>query len=641
MARGADEDRFRPRPGRARAGGTPPRRFTSQVLQAAQKAGVGVASRLGRKPGRGGINGRGRVAARMLEGRLGAKSRRVVVKARLVVLARAAPGSAAAHLRYIRRDGVAPQGEPGQPYGPSADRADGEAFLERGRDDRHQFRFIVSPEDAQAVGAAFTRRLMGQVEADLGTRLDWIAVDHHDTDNPHTHLIVRGVDDQGRDLVIARDYIAHGFRLRASMLATELLGPQSERELAERMAREVEAERWTSLDRRLAEQARAGGVALDGDDRLLRGRLATLERLGLAQPVAGGWRLRGDFEPTLRAMGERGDILRALQRAFSEPRPLEILHADAAPRVGIGRIVAKGLADELSGRGYLVLDGLDGRGRYLALPAGAELADFPKGAVVEVRAGAAGPRAADRALAAAAEAGLYRPSRRLDQLRAEGGGPDPDAMVRAHVRRLEAMRRAGIAERLDTDLWRLPADFLDRAAAHDAGRFGALRVEVLAVEPPERLARAIGATWLDRALIAGLRPAASGFGAEAQAALDIRRDFLVGQGLATRRGPSVRLDRDLLATLRRRELAGVGARIAAESGLAHREPAPGDTVRGTYRRSLTLVSGRFAMIDDGLGFSLVPWRPVLARRLGQAVEGAIGRGGGVDWTFGRSRGLNL
>ena len=80
-----------------------------------------------------------------------------------------------------------------------SDRADGKAFLERGEGDRHQFRFIVSPDDAEELSdlKAFTRDLMGQAQADLGTRLDWVAVDHWNTGHPHLHVIVRGRTDEG------------------------------------------------------------------------------------------------------------------------------------------------------------------------------------------------------------------------------------------------------------------------------------------------------------------------------------------------------------------------------------------------------------------------------------------------------------
>ena len=105
-------------------------------------------------------------------------------------------------------------------------------FADRTKDDRHHFRFIVSPEDAAEMTdlRAFTRDLARQMEADLGTRLDWIAVDHWNTDNPHVHLLVRGVDETGQDLVISRDYISRGLRSRAEELVSIELGPKPEHE---------------------------------------------------------------------------------------------------------------------------------------------------------------------------------------------------------------------------------------------------------------------------------------------------------------------------------------------------------------------------------------------------------------------------
>lgn len=98
-------------------------------------------------------------------------------------------------------------------YGPQADAADLDAFKERCADDRHHFASSSRPRTVRDLEdlRTYTRHLMNRMEADLGTRLDWVAVDHWNTDNPHTHLIVRGRDDTGKDLIIAGDYIADGF----------------------------------------------------------------------------------------------------------------------------------------------------------------------------------------------------------------------------------------------------------------------------------------------------------------------------------------------------------------------------------------------------------------------------------------------
>jgi hypothetical protein len=95
-----------------------------------------------------------------------------------------------------------------------------------------------------------------------------------------------------------------------------------------------------------------------------------------------------------------------------------------------------------------------------------------------------------------------------------------------------------------------------------------------------------------------------------------------------------------LVTLRRRELNAAAVKLATETGFAHHPSAEGEHVIGIYRQRVTLASGRFAMIDDGLGFQLVPWRPALEQHLGQHVSGVTERGS-VAWNFGRKRGQGL
>lgn len=637
--------------------------FVSKVLKQTGKASGGKSSmrhsaaggngaRAGQRPGS--RLGRGHTAARFAGAKLTPMSRRMTIKTLLVNQRQASPQSLAKHLRYIERDGVGRDGEQGQAYGPQADEADLDAFKERCADDRHHFRFIVSPEDGGELDdlRTYTRHLVDRMEADLGTRLDWVAVDHWNTDNPHTHLIVRGRDDTGKDLIIAGDYIAHGFRHRAAELATEWLGPRTELAIQQTLGREVEQERWTSLDRTLQREAgeygrvrveRLNEPRLQRQRLLLIGRLQRLQRLGLADETqAGSWAIHADAEKTLRALGERGDIIRTMQRAMSgQPRELAIFEPGDDGRTILGRVAAKGLADELHDRGYLVIDGVDGKAHYVALIARDELAKYPAGGVVEVH-GSAEVRAADKNIAALASDGLYRTDHHLaiEQGRAKPGR-DPQEVIAAHVRRLEALHRAGIVERVAEGLWKVPDDLAERGRQHDVQRLGGISVELKSHLPIERQARVIGATWLDQQLIGGGKGFGDlGFGGEAKQAMQQRADFLEEQGLAARRGQRVILARNLLDTLRNRELAHVAKDIAAETGLEHRPVADGQRVAGIYRRSVMLASGRYAMLDDGIGFRLVPWRPVIEQRLGQQIVATV-RGGGASWELGRARGPSV
>lgn len=639
------EDRFRIRPGKPKQRGDA---FVSQVLRQATKAANATGGKRGKTPGS--RLGRGHVAARFTGQPLSASSRRATVKVRLVYLKQAGARSTITHLRYIEREGVGREQDTGKAYGPTTDEADTAAFEERGREDRHQFRLIVSPEDAEQLDdlRTYTRHLMGRMEADLGTRLDWVAVNHWNTDNPHTHVVLRGKDDAGKDLIISQQYITQSMRERAAELATEWLGPRSELEIQRTLSREVEQERWTDLDRTLQREAVDGLVQIErfNEPRLQRqrlllvGRLQRLQRMGLAtevQPTV--WTVHTDAEPTLRAMGERGDIIRTMQRAMSgKQRELAVFQPGEDGHVIVGRVAGKGLADELYDKGYLIVDGTDGKAHYVALPPRSELEQYPVGAVVEVK-GSAETRTADKNIVTLANNGLYRVDHHLaiEQGRTKAGR-DPQEVVAAHVRRLEALRRAGIVERVADGLWNVPDDLPERGRQYDAQRLGGVAVELKSHLPIERQARMIGATWLDQQLIGGGRGLGDlGFGGEVKNTLQQRTDFLEEQGLAQRRGQLVIVARNLLATLRGRELAKAAQDIASETGLEHRLVANGQRVAGIYRRSIMLASGRYAMLNDGMGFSLVPWKPIIEQRLGQQITATV-RGSGASWEIGRRRG---
>lgn len=644
-----DDDRFRVRPGAPKSRH---QKFVSQVLKEVSKAGGKSVRKSGARPGA--RLGRGHVAARFTGRSVQPGSRRVTIKARLVNLKQAGSRSTTTHLRYIEREGVGRDGESGHAYGPTTDNADLATFEECGREDRHQFRFIVSPEDAEQIDdlRTYTRHLMSRMEADLGTRLDWVAVNHWNTDNPHTHVVLRGKGDTGKDLIISRDYIAQGMRERASELATEWLGPRTELEIQQSLRREVDQERWTSLDRTLQREAQGGLIhmnqpASDPSRRqqrmLLIGRLQRLQRMGLAHESSPGvWAVHAEAEQVLRTMSERGDIVRTMQRAMGGvQRDLAVFEPGENVRPVVGRVAAKGMADELYDRGYLVIDGIDGKAHYVALNTKTELEQYPVGAVVEAL-GSADIRATDKNITALAVDGLYRTDHHLTMAKTQTTPErDPKEVVYAHVRRLEALRRAGIVERVTEGVWRVPVDLSEQGRQYDAQRLGGASVELRSHLPIERQTRVIGATWLDQQLIGGANGIAdNGFGGEVREALRQRSDFLVEHGLAERRGQRVILARNLLGTLRGREIDAAAKTIAAETGLAHRPLADDERATGVYRRNVQLASGRFAMLDDSMGFSLVPWKPVIEQRLGQTMTAVI-RGSGVSWEFGRQRGPSV
>ncbi len=576
------EDDFRIRPGRIRSSGSQRARpFIAQALAAAQKAG-GRVSRSGRiTSGNRSRFGRGVRASVQANRLLTSRSRGAVIKTRVVRhTARSAP--LAAHLGYLRREGVTRDGEKARLFGPETDDADPNAFAERCQDDRHHFRFIVSPEDAVEMSdlKTFTRELMDRMEKDLGTKLDWVGVDHWNTEHPHVHVIVRGRADDGQDLVISRDYIKEGMRARAQDLITQELGPRTDHEISRTLERQIDTERWTQLDRQLARDGyRTGVIDLaphpdrqpDEFHALKVGRLRKLESLGLADQIGPGqWVLSENAETTLRELGERGDIIKRIHRSLME-RGIErgasayVLAGESLDDPVIGRLVDRGLDDELKGTAYAVVDGVDGRTHHIKLPDLDAAGDSAPGSIVELR--------------------------KFD-----------DAQGR---------RRVALAVRSDLSI--------------------------------EHQVTAAGATWLDRQAIAR-EPVAiggGGFGAEVRDAMNARAEHLIEQGLAERQGRSVIFARNLIDTLRRREVGALGEKLAFETGRPFSRSATGEYVAGTYRQRFALASGRFAMIDDGLGFQLVPWSPSLEKQLGRHVSGVARGDGGIDWSFGRKRGLGL
>ncbi|WP_438998582.1 DUF3363 domain-containing protein [Variovorax beijingensis] len=619
----------------------------SQVLKEVSKAGAKASGKRAGRPAS--IFGRGRVAAGMAGGRLGAHARRVVIKARFVVLRKAGANSVSTHLRYIERDGVTRDGQRGQAYGPETDAADLKAFEERGRGDRQQFRFIVSAEDAVDLEdlRGFTRQLMQRMAVDLETPLDWVAVDHWDTDNPHTHVVLNGRTAGKEDLIIAPDYIARGMRMRASEIATEWLGPRTEIEIRQSLQREVEQQRLTGLDRALMRQAVADAVDLSsrpGDrqrQNVLRTRLQRLEAMELAKRVdANRWKLAPDMARRLTAMGEREDVIEVMRRALKGQQREYVLE-DASTTPVVGRITDKGLANELHDRGYLVVDGIDGRAHYLKLPVGTDLAELAVGGIVEAKP-LAQERAVDRDILRATRDGIYTTARHQAQL-AQVGDRDPRATTTVHIRRLEALRRSGIVERVTDGVWAVPSDLLQKARHHEVQKAAGLAITPLSHLPIERQVKATGATWLDRCLVANdsvVRLASRGFGAQVREAMMRRLDLLTEQGLAERFGQRVILARNLLTTLRDRELASVGKDLQKQSGKTWSPVRDGQPASGIYRRSVRLVSGRFAVLDDRMSFTLVPWRPVLEQRLGQQLSCVV-RGSSISWQFGRQCGLSI
>lgn len=634
-----------PGKGRVRQERIPTQNFKSAVARSANLIGR-VSGRSGGRSARGGHPNRGSQAAAVR--RPGLASRRVVVKARYVTQDDA-DGIIAAklHVKYIERDGVNREGGPGELYTEKGRGVDAESFLDRSENDPHQFRFMVSPEDASEIDLReFTQELMGQVEQDLGRDLDWVAADHHNTDNPHIHIVIRGRDRQGKEVRLDRDYISHGFRNRAREIATRELGPRLDYEIDRGLQKEVTQERWTSLDyqiekvsheklfdgsaRQAVELGEPGSVVSVKFDRFIVGRLNYLQSLGLAQPLGPRrYALDDDYRATLRSLGERGDIIKTMHRALhGEASQYRIHDADLDATKISGRLTKKGLHDELNDRYYAVVESPDGHAHYVKLPKHTDFDGLRVGSIVSVES-LSDPwlKAADGVIAdhAARHCGIYRADEHANALAADKKfaerNIDPVDYARAHERRAKRLLRFALLQPSNNGFI-VPADLEGKLQSLDEEKPNP-RTTRLSIKDARSLKKQIesrGPAWIDGLNVD--RMGTTGFGAELREARRARNMYLQ---------ETLELDptaKDLKQRLARVERLDVAAARAAETGKQEKPLAPGVASRGRLVAKLEGVSGaQYGVIETEKEFSLVPWRDRLQKRMGRQLSFGMDRSG--------------
>jgi len=240
--------------------------------------------------------------------------------------------------------------------------------------DERMWKFIVSPEFGDKIDLVqLTRDLMKRMTRDLDTRLEWVAVSHFNTDNPHVHIALRGVRENGKSFRLERDYVKHGIRSIAEALCTRQLGYRTQFDIAEAQRREVSQQRFTSLDRSIARDKptdcqpthfKVSRTSAHPRNQYAVARLRTLESMGLAEAVGlDQWLVRQDFETALRVMqrlGDRQKILAAHGVPVSDTRlPLVMFDLRNCTTLE-GRVLVHG-EDEGTGRTFMMLEGTDAK----------------------------------------------------------------------------------------------------------------------------------------------------------------------------------------------------------------------------------------------------------------------------------------
>jgi len=549
----------------------------------------------------------------------GANARRVVIKAHVARLTARGAKSGALHLRYIQRDGVERDGSKGILYDAQGP-VQPEAFEGPRPGENHQFRLIISPEDASEMDlTAFVRRVMARVEGDIGRNLEWAAVNHHNTDHPHAHVVIRGVDSDGREVRLDRAYISSGMRWRAQEIATEELGPRHKIDMRRALGKELTQDRFTSLDRELArridgDRVRVGRLGSEGavDESLLLGRLEHLETVRLAERMSRTeWALAPGWQQSLREWGARGDIIKQIHAAISgDPARYHVVRAGqplepdraAGARAVTGRVADKGLSDELRGASYAVIETPTGHAYHVPLDArsteGLRVGDWvsfttkPEAAV----------RLVDRHIADSARA-------RQDVYELEPSVNDAATSERAQ-RRLQQLERLGVVTTLTPNRWAVPPNLLE--LLEQRARSSPARHRVVWRKEPLSLAEQVsypGPVWLDQVDSQSLAP--YGLGAEVRKTVHDRLAAL--RQLGVPEDPSRRL-----ASLRELERRGFGQELAASSGRAFVPEVP-DGTRATVQIHVARAGTSYAIVSDGTQFAVMPATVALRELEGKRV----------------------
>lgn len=554
------------------------------------------------------------------------------------------------HVRYISRSGAGKEETKAVLFDRENDGVDGLAFHGLCKDDRHHFRMIISPENGHQIDDfhGYIRGVMGRMESDLGTSLNWIGAVHYDTDDIHAHVIIRGVNERGQDLVIGRDYIASGVRARAQELATELLGERSLEEIQKSQERQIEAMSVTSLDR-FIEKNLNEGRSVDvrkennfGKDRfyegLVKGRLQFLSTTGLASEYPPGiYTLRENYMDVLRESSQRQNILNNLYSRMPDVDLGDLSFYSMKAGEGElihGLVINKGPIDEMTDRKYLVVK--DARETLHYVPFGdiGSYDQLKKGSLVKIAPGDKSSGKADFNISQMADSnnGIYDPRHHMAYIEAELTHievENREGYLASHAKRLETLSKNGVVKPLRDGRYEVPAYVVERGEEitreineREGKRFYP-KLDVLSARPLEKLVSAEKKTWLDKELYKQSigKPSMSEYGAEIEENLQKRRDWLVSKDLGVIQSNGEFALRDgAMKQLRLIELRSIGNKLANQLEAQYTDKLVTSEKPYTYRGYAELESGTWAVVQEKDKIHMARVKSVPDTKVGQSVS---------------------
>ena len=566
------------------------------------------------------------------------RQQRVIVKASYTTHhAAKVAGVLRAHVKYLGRDSASLDGREGRFYDAAEEGIDAKQRVQEWQNDARHFRFIVSPEQGHEINdkngglTAYTRELMQRLEKDLGTRLEWIAINHFNTDDLHTHVLVRGHRENGKELRIDRQYIQQGMCQAARQIATAWLGERTEQQMQRATDKELKADRHTALDafierhvnadRRLHLKVHSTAAGRE-QRRRVAARLQYLESMGLAsRDRHGRWTVDAELKPRLQALSQRNDIIKNLYAALG-PRSASVVSYRGEEEL-IGSVAGSGTHDELRDRRYLLVRDSQDRLHYVRVANAEALAPLEQGAIVSV-AGADPQRLrTDARIAEVARQnnGVYSVNVHRNDLPSHFAGRDVEAFLHSHERRLTTLHKLGAAERVEGG-WRI-RDVDALASGEQARLRGGLGVvQIVSSRSIDSQITVDAWTWLDRQIHRQDQGKTTSipFDPALQQAAESRQRWMTKHAYAMREGERYMVRPGSAQTLRQKEWQALQQKFREQFGKRARPLSPGAQAEGQYRGTVSLHDGLYAAVAGQTEVVLAPVQRVPPLAYGSRVE---------------------